>query len=68
MKNVSDVVDIEVVKNKNSKTLETKLNEFENKILDATTLIHINQYNTDKKTLEKQKIGDVHKKYHVLVG
>ena len=31
------------------------------KIPDATTIIHINQYNTDKQNLEK-KIGDVDKK------
>ena len=36
------------------------------KIPDATTLIHINQYSTDKQNLEK-KIGFVEKKYHILV-
>ena len=32
----------------------------------ATTLIHKNQYNTDKQNIEK-KIGDVHKKYQIQV-
>ena len=41
--------------------LETKVNSLEKKIPDATTLIHINQYNTDKQNLDK-KIGDVDKK------
>ena len=38
-----DVVDYDVVKNTKFKTLKTKVNNLENKILDATTLIHINQ-------------------------
>ena len=42
-------------------TLKTKVNSLEKKIPDATTLIHINQYNTDKQNLEK-KFGDVDKK------
>ena len=61
LKNFSDVVDNEVVKNTIFKTLKTKVNTLEKKISDATTLIHINQYNTDKQILEK-KIGDVDKK------
>ena len=36
-------------------------NSLEKKIPDAATLIHINQYNTDKQNLEK-KIGDVDQK------
>ena len=36
------------------------------KVLAATTLININQYNTDEQNLEK-KIGDVNKKYQALV-
>ena len=55
LKNKSDVVDNEVVKSTTFNTLETKLNNFENKIPDATTLIRRNQYNTDKQTLEKTK-------------
>ena len=58
---LSDVVDNEVVKNTKFNTLKTKANILEKKISDATTLIHINQYNTDKQNLEK-KIGDVDKK------
>ena len=45
-------------------TLKKKVNSLEKKILDATTLIHINQYNTDKHNFEK-KIGDVDKKYQI---
>ena len=35
-------------------TLEAKVNNLENKIPDATSLIHINQYNTNKQNLEKK--------------
>ena len=56
MKNFTDVV-----KNTKFITLKTKVNSLENKIPDATTLIHINQYNAGKQSLEK-KIGDVDKK------
>ena len=56
LKNLSDVVDNEVIKNSKFNTLQTKLN-----IPDATTLIHLNQYNTDKQNLEK-KIVDVDKR------
>ena len=40
-------------------TLNPKVNNLENKNFDATTLIQINQYNTDKKCLEKKylKLG-----------
>ena len=61
LKKSSDVVDNEVVKNTKFNTLNTKVNTLEEKISDATTLVHINQYNTDKENLEK-KIGDVRKK------
>ena len=54
LKKLSDVVDNEVVKNTKFKTLMTKINNLEKKILNATTLIHINQYNTDKINLEKK--------------
>ena len=59
LKKLSDVVDNEVVKNTKFNTLNTKVNTLEEKISDATTLVHINQYNTEN--LEK-KIGDVRKK------
>ena len=61
LKKLSDVVDNEVVKNTKFNTLNTKVNYLEKKIPDATTLIHINQYNTDKQILEN-KIGDVDKR------
>ena len=48
LKKLSYVVDNEVVKDTKSSTLKTKANNLENKIPYATTLIHINQYNTDK--------------------
>ena len=60
-KKLSDVVDNEAVKNTKFITLNTKVNNLKKKIPDATALIHIYQYNTDKQTLEK-KIGDVDKK------
>ena len=58
MKKLSDVVGNEVVKNTKFNTLKTKVNNL------ATTLIHINQYYTDKQNLEK-KIRDVDQKYQI---
>ena len=46
-KKLSDLVDSKVVKNKKFNTLNTKVSSLENKIPDLTTLIYINQYNTD---------------------
>ena len=46
----------EVVKNTKFNTLKTKINSLEKKISDATTLIYIDQYKTDKKTYKKTKI------------
>ena len=60
MKNVSNVVSKEVVNNTKFNKLNMKVNNLENKILDGTSLI-INQYNTDKKGLEK-KTEDIDKK------
>ena len=37
------------------------VNNLDKKVPDVTTLIHVNQYNTDKQNLEK-KIRDVDKK------
>ena len=54
LKKLSDVVDNEVVKNTKFNSLKTKVNKLDKKIPDATTLIHINQYNTDKHNLEKK--------------
>ena len=58
LKKLSDVVGNEVVKNTRFNTQKTKVSSLEKKIPDATTLIHINQYNTDKQNLE-DKIGAV---------
>ena len=55
-----------VIKNTKFKTVETKVNNLDKKIPDATTSIHINHYNTDKQNLEK-KIGDVDKKIQIRV-
>ena len=57
LKNLSDVADNEVVKNTKFDTLKT-LNNLDENNPDATTLIHINQYNADKQNLGK-KIADV---------
>ena len=61
LQKLSDAVDNEVIKNTKFNTLKTKGNNLENKIPDATTLIHINQNNTDKQNLEK-KIRDLDNK------
>ena len=66
LKKLSDVVDNEVVKKKFI-NLKTNVNNLVKKIPDATTLIHINQYNTDKQNLEK-KIGDVDEKIQDTSG
>ena len=66
MKKLGDAVDNEVVKNAKFNTLNTKVNNLERKIPDATILIHINQCNTDKQNLEKN-IGGVDKKYQMQV-
>ena len=51
LKILSDVVSKEVVKKTVYNDLNAKVNKLENRNFDATTLIHINQYNTDKKKL-----------------
>ena len=48
LKKSNDVIENEVGKNTKFNTLKTKISNLEKKIPDATTLIHINQYNTDK--------------------
>ena len=58
LKKSSDVVDNQVAKNTKFNTLKTKANNWGKLIPDATTLIHINQYNSDKQNLEK-KVEDV---------
>ena len=61
----------EVVKNTKFNTLKTKINSLEKKISDATTLIYIDQYKTDKKNLQKNKnknkSRDVDTKYQIQV-
>ena len=52
LKKLGDVVSNEVVKN--TKTLKTKVNNLDKIINDASTLIHINQHNTDKQNLKKK--------------
>ena len=54
LKKLSDVVDNEVIKNTNFNTLSKKVNNLVKKVSDATTLIHINKYNTDKQNIEKK--------------
>ena len=61
MKKLSNEVSKKVVKNIKFNKLNTKVNSLENEIPSATTLVHINQHNTDEQSLEK-KIGDVDKK------
>ena len=66
LKKLNDVVDNKVIENAKFNTLKTTVNSLEREIPDATTLIQLNQYNTDKQNLEK-KIGDVDKKYKIPV-
>ena len=54
LKKISHGIDNEVVKNTKFKVLKAKVNNLEEKNLDATTLIHINQYSTDGQNLEKK--------------
>ena len=54
LKKLKDVVSKEVVKKTMYNKLNMKINNLEKKIRDATTFIHINQYNTDKHNLEKK--------------
>ena len=51
LQKLSGVVDNDVVKNAKFNTLKTKVNSLKNKIPGATTLIHINQYKTDKQKI-----------------
>ena len=59
LKKLSHVVDNGFVKYTKFSTIKTKVNNVENKIIDVTTLIHINQYKTNKQHLEK-KMEDVY--------
>ena len=66
LKKLSDLVANEVVKNAKFNTLKKKIKSLEKKVPDATTLIHINQYNKDKQKLDK-KIVNADKKYQIRV-
>ena len=66
LRKLSNVVDNEVIKITKFNTLKTKVNNLEKKIPAATTLIHINQYSTDKQNLEK-KLEMLIKKYQIQV-
>ena len=50
LKKLNDVVNKKVIKNKKFNTLNTKGNKLDKKIPNVTTLIHINQYNTEYNT------------------
>ena len=56
----------EVVENTKFNTLKTKVNKLDKKISDTTTLIQINQYNTEKQNLEK-KLETLMKIYQTVV-
>ena len=56
----------DAVKNIKINTLKTMVNNLEKKLPDATTLIHINQYNTDTQILEKKSKLFI-KKYQIRV-
>ena len=66
LKKLRDLVDNEVVKNTKFDTLRTKVNNLKNKIPNATSLTHINQYNTGKQSLKK-KMEMLIKKYLIQV-
>ena len=53
LKKLSVIVANEVVEKTKFSTLKIKVYSLEKKIPDATTLIHINQYNTGKQNSEK---------------
>ena len=66
LKQLSDVVKNEVVKNTNFITMKMKVNKLDKKIPIVTCLIRINQYNTDKQNFDK-KVRDVDKKNNMLL-
>ena len=61
LKKLSDVVGNEAVEKTVYSKLKAKLNKLDKKITNATILIHINQYNTDKPNLDK-KNRNIYKK------
>ena len=54
LKKLRDAADNKFVKKTKFSTLKTKVVNLEKKIPDATTIIYINQYSTDKQNLEKK--------------
>ena len=64
---LSNAVENEVVKNTRFNTLKTKVNNLHKNFHDATTLIHINQYETDKQNLKK-KVGNIDQKIPHVSG
>ena len=67
LKNWIYIVNKEVAKNAKLNTLQANVNKLCKKILDVTTLIRINQHNSDKQILNK-KVGAVQKKLLDLIG
>ena len=67
LKKLINVVDNEVVKNTKLNRRKTKVNNLDKKIPDASTIIHINQYNTDNQILEKN-VRDFDKKIQDASG
>ena len=63
--NLIDVVYNEVIKNIKWNILKTRVNNLENKILEASTSIYKNQCNTDKENLARNR--DVDQKYQIQV-
>ena len=54
LKKLCDVMDNEINKKTKFKALKTKVNRLKKKILDVTTLIQVNQYNTVNQSLAKK--------------
>ena len=60
VKMLSDVIENEIVKKTKFSTISAKVNILENKISDTTTLVHINQYNTDKQNLKLEMLTTIY--------
>ena len=65
LEKLNDVTSKDAVKKTVHNKVNTKVNYLENKILDASTLIQTNQYDTDKQSLE-EKNGEVENRIHDL--
>ena len=61
LKKLSDVGSKEVIKNRKFNKLNRKKSNLRDKFPEASTLIHTNQYNTDKQNLEKKFVDSVKK-------